>query len=67
VAELEAIIEKLTAELTRLRQYNEALEKELAAAKGGDFSIETFRRKVKFLFFFSSLLRLIRFVVLDFG
>jgi hypothetical protein len=47
VAELEAIIEKLTAELTRLRQYNEALEKELAAAKGGDFNIETFRRKVK--------------------
>jgi kinesin family protein 5 len=46
VAELEAIIEKLTAELTRLRQYNEALERELVAAKGGDFNIETFRKKI---------------------
>ena len=46
VAELEAIIEKMRAEITKLRAYNEALERELVAAKGSDFNIDEFRKKL---------------------
>lgn len=46
VAELEAIIDKMRAEITKLRAYNEALERELVAAKGSDFNIDEFRKKL---------------------
>jgi kinesin family protein 5 len=46
VAELEAIIEKMRAEITKLRAYNEALERELVASKGSDFNIDEFRKKL---------------------
>jgi kinesin family protein 5 len=46
VAELEAIIEKMRAEITKLRAYNEALERELVSSKGSDFNIDEFRKKL---------------------
>eukprot|EP00029_Vermamoeba_vermiformis_P007434 TRINITY_DN321_c0_g1_i1.p1 TRINITY_DN321_c0_g1~~TRINITY_DN321_c0_g1_i1.p1 ORF type:complete len:1029 (+),score=352.71 TRINITY_DN321_c0_g1_i1:163-3249(+) len=46
VAELEAIIDKMRVEITKLRAYNEALERELVASKGSDFNIDEFRKKL---------------------